>query len=257
MAKLTESDIRRHVLAAYKQGPGKDYGDIRTYVAMRKPSPHDLTYKEDAAFQKVMWELASQGVISPRGRGVDALLYGARLTEYGRECITQERVLPHDIEGYLANLKNAMGNEPDELILQYASDALECFHRNNLRAAVVMLGVAAERSLEILKDAYVQTLVEEKRPKALSKLIDRNLRKRFDNLWKRIQQVETPDELQDRLEGDLQGAFHLIRRSRNEAGHFTTIETDKLTALACLASFPGFVRTASSLAAHFEDGAMG
>ena len=136
MLNLTESEIRKHVFAAYKQGLGKDYGDIRTYVATRKPPPHDLKYKEDVAFQKVMWELALQGVISPRGNGVDSLLYGARLTEYGRECITQERVLPHDIEGYLANLKDAMGSGPDGLILQYASDALECFHRNNLRAAV-------------------------------------------------------------------------------------------------------------------------
>lgn len=257
MANLTEREIRKHVFAAYKQSLGKDYGDIRTYVATRKPPPYRLNYKEAATFQKVMWELTLQGVISPSGTGADGLLYGARLTEYGRECITQERVLPHDIEGYLANLIDAMSNDPDELIVQYASDALECFHRNNLRAAVVMLGVAAERSLEILKDAYMQTLAAEKRPKALSKLNERNLRKRFDNLWKRIQQVEIPDELQDRLEGDLRGAFHLIRRSRNEAGHFTTIEADKLTALACLASFPGFVRTASSLAAHFEDGAIG
>ncbi len=257
MTDLTEREIRKHVFAAYKQSLGKGYGDIRTYVATRKPPPHRLNYKEEATFQKVMWELTLQEVILPTGKGVDALLSGVRLTEYGRKCITQESILPHDMEGYLVNLKDAMSNGPDELIVQYASEALECFHRNNLRAAVVMLGVAAERSLEILKGAYILTLPAEKRQKALSKLNDRNLRNRFDSLWKRIQQAKIPDELQDRLEGDLHGAFELIRRSRNEAGHFTTIETDKLTALACLASFPGFVRTFVSLATYFERGAIG
>lgn len=257
MAKMTESEIREHVFAAYKQDLGKDYGAIRTYVARRKPPPYDLKRDEVVAFHRVMWELVLQGVISPTGSRLDSLLHGWRLTDYGRECIAQERILPHDIDGYLANLSDPMGNEPDELILQYAREALECFHRNNLRAAVVMLGVAAERSLEILKDAYVQTLDEEKRQKAFSKLNDRNLRKRFDNLWKRIQQIGIPDELQDRLEGDLRGTFHLIRRSRNEAGHFTTVETNKLTALACLASFPGFVRTAFALAAHLEKDSKG
>jgi hypothetical protein len=253
MDHLTESDIRKFVFAAYKEKLGKGYDGVKGYVATRKPPPHGLNGKELAAFRKVMWELALEGVISP-GTGADQLLHGARLTEYGCQCITQGRILPHDIEGYLGNLTTAMGDELDELILQYASDALECFHRNNLRAAVVMLGVASERSMEILKNAYVQALVEEKRSKALSKLNDRNLRQRFDNLWKRIQQVKTPDKLHDKLEGDLRGAFQLIRRSRNEAGHFTTIETDKLTALACLASFPGFVRTTFALAAHLRSG---
>jgi len=252
MEHLTESDIRKLVFAAYKYKPGMEYGDAKGYVKTHKPSPLHLNGKELAAFQKIMWELALEGVISP-GTGVEQLLYGARLTEYGRQCISEEQILPHDIDGYLANLKIAMGDELDELILQYTSDALECFHRNNLRAAVVMLGVASERSMEILRDAYVQTLDEEKREKAISKLNHRNLRQRFDNLWTCIQQVETPDELHDKLEGDLRGAFQLIRRSRNKAGHFTTIETDKLTALACLASFPGFVRTTFALAAHLRE----
>ncbi len=241
--KLTEKEIRQHVLAGYKHSLGKDYNDIATYVRMRKPPPYQFTHEEDKAFGKVMWELALQGVLVPTERGVHGLLGGARLTEYGRECITQEQTLPHDIDGYVANLRASMDEAPDEMLLQYAEEALECFQRDNLRAAVVMLGVAAERSLEILKNAYIKSLDEENREKAESKLKERMLRKRFDNLWRRIHVNTIPEGLQDRMEGDFWGAFQLIRKSRNEAGHFTAVETDKLTALACLASFPGYVRT--------------
>ena len=150
-----------------------------------------------------------------------------------------------------------MGDEADKMLLQYAEEALECFHRSNLRAAVVLLGVAAERSLELLKDAYLQTLEEKARPKALSKLNDRNLRKRFDNLWKRIKAFEIPGDLQDKREGDFWGTFQLIRRSRNEAGHFSPVETDKLTALACLSALPGYIRTLVRLVEHFRTAAKG
>ena len=244
---MNEQEIRKHVFAAYGSSLCRSYGDIRTYVATRKPPPHELSGAENKIYRKVMWDLAMQGVITPLGPELDTLLHNARLTNYGLECIAQEQVLPHDIDGYLASLRNSMGNETDGTLLQYSEEALECFHRSNLRAAVVMLGVAAERSLELLKYAYLQTLEEKARPKALSKLNDRNLRKRFDNLWKRIRDNTIPEDLEDRLEGDLRGAFQLIRRSRNEAGHFTPVETDKLTALACLASFPGYVRTVFQL----------
>ena len=247
---MNEQENRKHVFAAYGSSLGKSYGDIRTYVATRKAPPYKLSSAENKLFRDVMWDLAMQGVIAPWGPEIDTLLHGARLTEYGHECIAHEQVLPHDIDGYLTNLRDLMGDEADEMLLQYAEEALECFHRNNLRAAVVLLGVAAERSLELLKGTYLQTLDEKARPKALSKLNDRSLRKRFESLWKRIEEAKIPDELQDKLEGDFWGAFQLIRRSRNEAGHFTPVETDKLTALACLASFPGYIRTLFQLAEH-------
>lgn len=249
---LSESEIRKYVLAAYRQGFAKSYGDVSTYVATRKPPPHRLEPAEEASFRQVMWELAMQGVVSPRGAEVGELLRGVRLTDYGQACVSQEHVLPHDIDGYLGNLKNCMGQACDGFVLQYAKEALECFHRNNLRAAVVMLGVAAERSLDMLKDAYTQRLDEQERSKAVPKLNARHLRDRFNYLWSRIQKAGMPEELQDRLEGDFWGAFQLIRRSRNDAGHFTVIETDKLTAVACLASFPGFVSTLSKLVVQLK-----
>jgi hypothetical protein len=250
--KLTKDEIRRHVFAAYKNSPAKAYSDVRTYVETRKPPPYKLSGDEESAFKEIVWELALQGVISPVGKGVEGLFYGARLTEYGRKCVAQERVLPHDIDGYLTNLRDSMGGEPDEMLLQYVKEALDCFHRNNLQAAVVMLGVAAERSLQILKDVHVELLDEDERQKALKKLNNRNLRTRFDALWKRVQKPGIPEDLQDKLEGDFWGTFQLIRRSRNEAGHFTTVETDKLTVLACLASFPGYVRTLFQLLNHLQ-----
>jgi len=247
---MKESEIREHVFTAYKQGMAKSYGDVRTYVSTRKPPPHELNSLEEDGFRRVMWDLALQGVVSPQGVPAAVLLNTARLTEYGRQCVAQAALLPHDIDGYLENLKTCMGAASDELILQYAKEALECYHRNNLRAAVVVLGVAAERSLEILKSAYVKRLGEEERAKAAPKLNARHLRDRFSYLWKRLETMNLPGSLQDRLEADFWGAFQLVRRSRNDAGHFTAVETDKLTALACLASFPNYVRTVFALAAH-------
>jgi len=249
---MDKEEVRRHILKAYKESLGKSYGDIRSYVSHRKRPPYRLSPSEDAAFRQVMWGLTLQGVMTPSGKAVDDLLHEAHLTEYGQKCIAEDRTLPHDINGYLAHLRVSMGLEKDDLLIQYAEDALECFHRDNLRAAVVMLGVAAERSLEILKHAFLQTLDQEKRSKANQQLKKHLLRQRFDYLWKRIEQLGIPDDLQDKLEGDFWGAFQLIRRSRNNAGHFTAVATDKLTALACLAAFPGYVRTVFQLIEYLK-----
>ena len=244
---MLESEIRKHVFDACRQDLVRSQGDVHTYVMTRKPPPYELTTSEEATFRRVMWELALQGVIEPGASEVRALLQGANLTEYGRLCVQQEQTLPHDSEGYLRALKDRVGSKPDDLIMQYTTEALECFHRNNLRAAVVMLGVAAERSLELLKAAYADSLGGDERAKAEQKLNARHLRDRFEYLWKRVREMDLPSDLQDRLEGDFWGAFQLVRKSRNDAGHFTPVETDKLTALACFASFTGFVDTLSRL----------
>lgn len=247
---MLESEIRRHVFDAFRQNLVCSQGDIHTYVTTRTPPPYQLTKSEEEAYRRVMWELAKQGVIEPGPQESRELLQCAQLTEYGKACVLRGEELPHDPEGFLKSFHDAMGGEVDKLSTQYLAEALECFHRGSLRAAAVMLGVAAERSLDCLRAAYTAGLSADSRAKAEKKLNSRHLRDRFEYLWQRVRELDLPADLRDRLEGNFWGTFQLIRRSRNDAGHFTTIEIDKATALACLASFPGFVRTLRELIPH-------
>jgi hypothetical protein len=93
--------------------------------------------------QEVFWELIIQEVLAPGAEG-DINLPHFHVTSYGNKVLEKGEYLPHDPDGYLDRLMRQIPN-PDNTVLAYIAESLNCFQRGALIGATVMLGVAAER----------------------------------------------------------------------------------------------------------------
>src|ERR1700674_3108011 len=104
---------------------------------------------DETLFVEVIWSLIIQGILVP---GLDDSNQGwpfLRLTEYGRQCVEQERLLPHDPDGYLREFNRAVPGA-DQTIAEYVTESLQCYIHGLNRAAAVMLGAASEQAILLL-----------------------------------------------------------------------------------------------------------
>lgn len=91
--------------------------------------------------------LLNQGIISPgAGGNMGPDLPYFHVTDYGLECLKCNEVLPYDIDGYLRKIRGVEGS--NEWAEFYIKEALQCFNANCFEAAVVMMGLSAEKLLE-------------------------------------------------------------------------------------------------------------
>src|SRR6202030_863242 len=80
-----------------------------------------------------------------------------RLKDHGRRCIEKESVLPHDPDGYLKDFQaDVPGADP--VVVEYLTEALQCFLRDLQRASAVMLGAASEKAVLQLIESYANAI---------------------------------------------------------------------------------------------------
>ena len=177
---------------------------------------------ESSLIHEVIWSFIIQGILVP---GVDDSNQGwpfLRLTEYGRRCIDENQILPHDPDGYLQDFQRAVPSA-DPLIGEYLSEALQCFLRDLHRAAAVMLGAASEQAVLLLIESYAGSIADVSRKTQVASQIEKSpsiFRKYeiFDRGFA-VVKPQLPKPLADNADSLLRGVFDLIRNSRNEAGH--------------------------------------
>jgi hypothetical protein len=110
-----------------------------------------------------------------------------------------------------------------------------------------MAGVAAERTLLLLRDAVELALPEDKRTAFRSKTEGRAIKRVFDEIWNRLNPVHdklASDLHKEDVRAELSGAFDLIRKTRNDAGHPTKRDITREEAHGVLLLFPGFCQIA-------------
>src|SRR5262245_3178620 len=56
---------------------------------------------DETLLLEVIWSLIIQGILVPGTNDTNPNLPFIRLTEYGQRCVREERLLPHDPDGYL------------------------------------------------------------------------------------------------------------------------------------------------------------
>lgn len=75
------------------------------------------------------------------------------LTDFGKEWIKEQAVIPEDSQGYLTVLRQSIP-KLDSVIEQYVNEALLTYNRCAFFAAAVMVGAASEKALYLLMEAY-------------------------------------------------------------------------------------------------------
>jgi hypothetical protein len=221
---------------AVERGIIKAERDARPYVQ------HPLNYVDESLVFEEIWSFYRQGLLrpgpSPRTNQLLSL-DRAVLTSYGQCCMRENRILPHDPQGYLADLQRRCGAlDPEVEVL--ARESLLTFQANCLVASVILIGAASERLIQVLfesyRDAYQNQTDRDRLDQEWEHRSRRFIVQKFAWLWQELEtrrtELNNAGRLWDGTEGLVRATFDALRTARNEAvhqnRHFERIQTNEL-----------------------------
>jgi len=234
---LNLEEIRSLLLQALRQPGWNQVGSLEIAVGNLKskmqPAPRQspvlvadgrahLERGESSLINEVIWSFIIQGLLVP---GLDDSNQGwpfLRLTAYGQRCIAERQILPHDPEGYLRDFQRSVPSV-DPVILEYLTEALQCFLRDLDRACAVMLGAASEKAIILLIESYANSIADPNRKTQVTAQIEKatSIFRKYEVFEKAFVNIKAhlPKQLTENADSLLRGVFDLIRNSRNDAGH--------------------------------------
>lgn len=194
------------------QDTGRSFGDGRQF----------LTSGEQTLILEVIWGFIIQGILIPGLNDANQGWPFLRLTEYGRRCIEEDRILPHDPDGYLREFVKVVPNA-DSVVVDYLTEALQCYVHGLYRAAAVMLGGASEKAVLNLIDSCGDSIHNTSARERFKSDVEKaqSIFRKYHVFDKRfsVTKSRVPKLLTENLSSQLAGVFDLIRASRNDAGH--------------------------------------
>jgi hypothetical protein len=209
-----------------------------------------LTSEDIDKVKAVMWQLIILGVLVPGVRGYANNSWPHfSITEYGKNFLESEGSAPYDPEGYLSCIAHDSPNV-DDVVMLYLTESLQCFIRANYIASVVMVGVAAEKVILNLINAFANSLSDDSKAATFRRKTRNTMIKiQFDELIKQLYPLKNqlPDALSRDLETYLGSIFNLIRSYRNEAGHPSGIVVSREIAYSNLQIFRYFSKNVHHL----------
>lgn len=196
------------------------YESVMNMAKERFPDDN-LTDEDGSRLKHVIWDLIIERVLIPGTAHPRTMGDGwphLSLTEHGRRVVEQQKPVPYDPDGYLANLKTSIPTINDA-VLEYVAEAVGTFRTGNNLASAVMLGAASEMVFLELCNAIPPVMLDAtKRAKLTGKLkgkmkekVDtvvgwcKNHRAQLPGTWSNEEQVEDIERIAD-----------LIRRRRND-----------------------------------------
>jgi hypothetical protein len=181
-----------------------------------------LNDEEKSLVMEVVWSLIIQGILIPGLNDSNQGWPFLRLTEYGRRCVEEDRILPHDPDGFLRDFHREVGHA-DPTIVEYLTESLQCYIHGLYRSAAVMLGGASEQAVLLLIESYTESVADSnaKRAFQVSTGKTQSIYRKYELFEQRFSGLkqQMPRELTDNVDSQLRGVFDLIRASRNDAGH--------------------------------------
>jgi hypothetical protein len=214
--------------------------------------PNKTTIEDQV--REIVWELTFQGIIVPGfDSGSQASLPWFKVTDWGERSLKLGEYLPYDATLFMERLREEVP-EVDRLIALYTSEALKCFRFGAFIASAVMVGVAAEQMILLLKEAVSNSLDSaEKKAKFERQAIETSKRV-HDAIWKRLEPVreQMPGGLGGAIGIELTSIFEIVRRTRNEAGHPTGRDIQRHEVEALLLLLPTHIKTVYALIAWLK-----
>ncbi|MGD0908564.1 MAG: DUF4145 domain-containing protein [Candidatus Acidiferrales bacterium] len=133
----------------------------------------------------------------------------------------------------------------DVVISLYLVESLKCFRNGTFVASAVMVGVAAEQMMLVLRKAVYDALDSPEKKKRFDNDAQWQVKRIYDTVWKKLDSVRErmPERLRESVGVELAGVFELVRRTRNQAGHPTGGSIQREEAEALLLLFPTYART--------------
>jgi hypothetical protein len=172
---------------------------------------------------EVIWSLIIQGVLVPGFNDANLNWPFLRLSEYGKRCVAEDRILPHDPDGFLKEFHKDVP-DADPSVAEYLEESLQCYIRGLNKASAVMLGAASEQAVLLLIDSCKESISDQREKERFeSTLADaKTLSRKYEVFRKRLATLTKalrPSGLAENLDSLLTGVFDLVRNTRNDAGH--------------------------------------
>ncbi len=199
--------------------------------------------------QELTWELIIQGILTPGANSANPNLPFVRLTEYGRKCVDENDVLPHDYGTYLQQIKS-FSSKTDAIFLLYLTESVQAFIKGLYNSSILNLGIASEQLTLLLITAYKNALATKSAKQKFDEAINkaRHIAYQFDELYKRLEVVKgkMPIELGQDI-AMIRFLENIVRQNRNDAGHPSGRSFEREEALALLVTFPHHYKTVVKL----------
>lgn len=249
---MEKAQLRPLVLDVLRHQPEIHFTDLENEI---RGIASDYESYNALKLHDILWELLIQGILAPGLNSSNLNLPHVHVTEYGRRCIEANTILPHDPDGYLERLERLIGRSLDDTALIYVREGLLTFLGGHYVAATVMLGVASERCIDLLTEAYSNAIANTSQKATFERKVNqagRSVKNRFDALRNELLALNLPPALKDALDIQLSGIFTLIRYSRNDAGHPTGRTVDRDMAHGNLLLFPQYCKRVYELIEYFK-----
>src|SRR5260370_31458286 len=109
----------------------------------------------------------------------------------------------------------------DAVIALSPTESLKCFRNGTFVASAVMIGVAAEQMMLVLRKAVYDALSSQEKKKRFDDDAQGQIKRIYDAVWKKLDPVreQMPERLRESVGVELAGVFELVRKTRNETGH--------------------------------------
>lgn len=183
---------------------------------------HLLTQEQRTLLLEVVWSLIIQGILIPGMNDNNPSWPFLRVTEYGKKCLAEDRILPHDPEGFLRDFQREVPSA-DQIVVEYLTESLQCYIHGLYRAAAIMLGGASEQAVLLMIESYATSISDQAAKIAFESSIQKtqSIFRKYELFKKKLHgfQQNLPRDLNENLDSLLGGIFDMIRSSRNDAGH--------------------------------------
>lgn len=167
------------------------------------------------------------------------------------------RPQPYDPDGFLREFRKQVPTA-DPVVTEYLEEAVRAFNASCFRAAAILVGAASEKAILVLHDRFAGKLVDLAKKTAFEKASTGiSIHKKYaalkDRLDRMVSAKKFNHDLTETISTQLPGAYELIRRYRNAAGHPEIGGTaDSDTVFLTLRVFIEYSRRVTGLIDHFD-----
>ena len=152
------------------------------------------------------------------------------VTEYGLKVLKSSESTPYDPDGYMNSVKFKISL--DDVSEKYLVECIQTFQRGNYLSAAVMLGVCAESIFNQVYDLFISSLDSERTRKKFEELRGTAKTNRRIELVEETIKIKAkkdfPKEIVESFDSKTYPILHLIRRLRNDVGHPSAIEIERM-----------------------------
>jgi hypothetical protein len=212
-----------------KASPGK-VGDAWVTGRPGPPIAPEEERRLTELVRQALWQFVVKGLLVWGLNDTNPNFPFFRVTDWGKEVLTQEKPQPYDPDGFLISFRGAVG-KPDDIVEMYLSESVQTFNVDCFKAAAVMLGCASERLILLFCEEFENAITDQTKKSVFKREIEKRdgVYHKYNVLKERLDHMVSGNKVKGRLAEiirlDLPGVFNLLRRSRDEAGHPTIFES--------------------------------